>query len=174
MHAYGFSHVRMLDGGLWQYMKEGYPVEEGKDYKGKKTIITDLSNPEKYLANIDEIKRFADGKLKDVQLIDARPREEFLGNTDDDYPKGTKGGSIPGAISITKSDFLHEDSETFLTATEMMSKIVVKHDLDPDKRTICMCYAGISATVPYIAFHKLGFKNLQVYDGSWSEYGSKI
>lgn len=72
-----------------------------------------------------------------------------------------------------KDEFLNEDGESFLTKEEIVDKIISKHNLDPEKRTICMCYTGVAATVGYFALHKAGFNNLQVYDGSWSEYGSR-
>lgn len=67
---------------------------------GKKSFVTDIANPNVHLAKIDEIIEFADGKLKDVQLIDVRSHDEFLGNSSG-YPKGIRTGHVPGAHNVS-------------------------------------------------------------------------
>ena len=39
-----------------------------------------------------------------------------------------------------------------------------------DKRVICYCGGGISATIDLFLLHQLGYDNLTLYDGSMGEW----
>ena len=39
-----------------------------------------------------------------------------------------------------------------------------------DKRVICYCGGGISATIDLFLLHQLGYENLTLYDGSMGEW----
>ena len=43
----------------------------------------------------------------------------------------------------------------------------------PDKNhnIITTCGSGISACILFLALQNINFKNIRVYDGSWSEWG---
>jgi thiosulfate/3-mercaptopyruvate sulfurtransferase len=40
----------------------------------------------------------------------------------------------------------------------------------PDKRVICYCGGGISATIELFLLHQLGYDDLALYDGSMGEW----
>ena len=42
---------------------------------------------------------------------------------------------------------------------------------DRDEPIVAYCNGGVAATVPLFALHRLGYKNLANYDGSWNEWG---
>jgi thiosulfate/3-mercaptopyruvate sulfurtransferase len=42
--------------------------------------------------------------------------------------------------------------------------------VDPGDDVILYCGGGISASLAYVALESAGFRNLRVYDGSWSEW----
>lgn len=173
LHAYGFHHLKVLDGGLSKYVDQHYPTVKGEDFKQSAKPTLSLADPDRYLANFDEISKFAKGDIAGVQLIDVRSEDEFHGATLDFYIEGCKGGHIKGSHNIPKSKFIHDDGETFMTKYELLN-LTEEHGLDPDKKTICMCYSGLAASVAYTALKKAGFNHLQVYDGSWAEYGSRM
>lgn len=45
--------------------------------------------------------------------------------------------------------------------------------MDPKKTIINSCGSGMTASVLFVAEELLGFPKTSVYDGSWSEYGTK-
>ena len=43
-------------------------------------------------------------------------------------------------------------------------------DISPDKRILNYCGGGIAATLDAFILYQLGFKNLEIYDNSMSEW----
>ena len=116
------------------------------------------------------MKSFAEGELPDVQVVDLRPEKAFNGNADDNIP-GWRQGNIPGSINLPVTDLINAESQTFKGDEEVFN-IVNKLKLDPNKRTIVMWRTGVAGSFGYLALKRQHFKNLQLYDGSWSEFGS--
>ena len=67
--------------------------------------------------------------------------------------------------------FYHSDSLCFKSPEEL-AEIFEKHKVDRNKKTIAMCRSGMTATVAQFVFEQLEFKHVQLYDGSWTEYGT--
>ena len=44
---------------------------------------------------------------------------------------------------------------------------------DRETPVVAYCNGGVAATVPLFALHRLGYKNLSNYDGSWNEWGAR-
>lgn len=44
---------------------------------------------------------------------------------------------------------------------------------DKSKPIVSYCRTGVSATAVYFALEELGFTNIRLYDGSWSEFGTR-
>uniref|UniRef100_A0A7S3NA63 Rhodanese domain-containing protein n=1 Tax=Euplotes harpa TaxID=151035 RepID=A0A7S3NA63_9SPIT len=170
LSVYGFKNVRVLDGGLKKYVDEGLPTVKGEEYTGAKSKVTGLKLPQHKVAYYEEMKEFSEGKLPDIQLVDCRPASGFNGNADDNI-EGCRQGNIPGAINVPASELLNADTQTFKNEEEI-KQIVEKYNIDPAKRTITMCRTGVAASSGYFAFLRSGFKHLEIYDGSWSEFGS--
>ena len=168
--SFGFKNVRVLDGGLKKWMDDGLPTEPGKDYAGSKSKISKITYPEHLCASYEEMKEFEEGKLSDVQVIDFRPEKAFNGNADDNIPD-CRQGNIAGSINLPVSELIFADTQLF-KGDEEVKKLVEAKGLDPKKRTITMCRTGVAASMGYLALLRQGFENLQLYDGSWSEYGS--
>jgi thiosulfate/3-mercaptopyruvate sulfurtransferase len=42
---------------------------------------------------------------------------------------------------------------------------------DHDEPIVAYCNGGVAATVPLFMLHRLGYRNLANYDGSWNEWG---
>ncbi|CAI2376207.1 unnamed protein product [Moneuplotes crassus] len=173
LSRYGFD-AWVLDGGLRKYMTDGYPTEEGKVYTGEKTNIKGLTDPRDSIAFFDEIKEFEQGKKKDMQVIDLRPAFGFNGEDPEPF-QGCRQGSVKGSINIEYKNFFNEDS-TFIN-TEQLKELFMRYNLDTKKHTIFMCKTGMLATIGALVAgsdipSKLPFEKIQLYDGSWSEYGS--
>ena len=182
LDAYGFPNIKILDGGLKQYIANNLPTVPGEEYKGEKSQIERLDLNKKKIANFSFIKEFSQGKdlimhcLKclgkhsDYQLIDVRPPTDFNATENSGIP-GCRAGHVEGAINIPMAEFYHQDTLCFKNSEEL-EKIFEKYKVDKSKNIITMCRSGMTATVAQFVFGQLDFKNVQVYDGSWSEYGT--
>ena len=168
--SFGFKNVRVLNGGQKKWIAENLPTVHGKEYEGSKSKPSKIIEPANVVVYYEEMKQFAEGNLPDVQVVDFRPQKAFNGDADDNIPD-CRQGNIPGAVSFPMSLLQNSETEEFI-GDEEVKKLVVKRGLDPTKRTITMCRTGVAASLGYIALMRQGFDNLQLYDGSWSEYGS--
>jgi thiosulfate/3-mercaptopyruvate sulfurtransferase len=46
--------------------------------------------------------------------------------------------------------------------------------IQDDQRLIFSCGSGVTACILLLAAHQLGLRNVSVYDGSWTEWGSSL
>ena len=163
---FGFENVKILEQGFQGWLKNNFPV----------TNV--VKHPLKKKNNIVEKKALVKNKefisknlLNDNLLIlDARSKERFLGIEREKRPN-LNSGNIPGSINIP------------YTSLSKNGKFLKKHNLrkifkkimnfDKKKNIICTCGSGITACNIILALDILGFKNYNLYDGSWAEWGRK-
>src|SRR5580700_10759897 len=90
LRAYGVQYVRILDGGLPKWIKEGRPLETGDAHPEPRAFTPRLEDH--FVATLDEVRAaLADGS---AQVVDARPAERFRGAVSEPRP-GVKSGRIP-------------------------------------------------------------------------------
>src|SRR5687767_7663981 len=103
--SFGHSNVKVLDGGLKKWLREGRPTHSGKvtPKPGKFRASLDSS----YLRSQQQLV----GNLETgaEQVIDARPRPRFEG-TMAEPRAGLRGGHIPGSRSVPYAGLF--DAET--------------------------------------------------------------
>jgi thiosulfate/3-mercaptopyruvate sulfurtransferase len=59
-----------------------------------------------------------------------------------------------------------------LKPAEEIRAVLNAHGVNPDKPVITSCGSGVTATILNLALVSLGHHQLQVYDGSWTEWGA--
>ncbi|QIW24701.1 sulfurtransferase [Sulfolobus sp. S-194] len=171
MKAYGHENVAILNGGIYKWLKEGYPVEN------KATLPSEKSN---YIVKrVDWSSRIflweLLSKLNSVELIDARNREEYEGLTsappEHKCEQTQVSGHIPNAKNIPWTLLFNEDGT--LKEREELEKIF--SSIDKDKEIVVYCRTGARASaVWYVLKEVLSYKNVRLYDGSWVEYGNLV
>ena len=159
---FGHFKVALLDGG-WDAWK-------GSADLVKPSITTSVfkaSNDGKLFASIDDVKA-ALGRPEFV-ILDSRVPDEYAGET---VVSGSgKGGHIPGAINVAWSENI--DTDKFIKSAEELKKIYEDSGVTPDKTIIAYCHIGYrSSFSAYILKELLGYPNVIIYDGSWSEWSN--
>jgi thiosulfate/3-mercaptopyruvate sulfurtransferase len=159
--AMGHNQVAVLDGGLPAWIQAGYD-----------TTLT-LATPKGLgdFASHPQGELFVDSKavvhaLADsaFSVIDARSAGRFKGQEPE--PRvGLRGGHMPNAINIPFADVLTDGK---MSARSDLQKIFEQYK---DKKMIFSCGSGVTACVVALAAEQAGYKDLAVYDGSWSEWG---
>jgi thiosulfate/3-mercaptopyruvate sulfurtransferase len=82
-------------------------------------------------------------------------------------------GRIPGARHLYYGDLLKADN-SFKPAAELAA-LIGAHAAAPDVKVIAYCRMSHRATVVHFALTQiLGFTNVRVYDGSWTEWGNLV
>lgn len=159
-NAMGFSNIAVLDGGLPEWIKQGYPTEKTKEmtypignFEAHFNPNT-VKNKEQILENIDS---------KKANLIDARSADRFHA-TIEETRVGIRNGHIPCSTNVPFESLL-EDGK-YKSAAEL-SKIFNLND----KPLYFTCGSGITACILLLATEQITDNPKAVYDGSWTEWG---
>jgi thiosulfate/3-mercaptopyruvate sulfurtransferase len=159
----GIKNIRILDGGLAEWQKQGFAPE--RDYfgnspgklpaKGAPAIAVDAKTAQAHPSK--------PGSL----LIDARPLNEFQG--DDDV--WLRKGHIPGAISFHWARLMEKDNTHKFRPLDQAKAELEKAGITPDKDIICYCGTSREGSLLYFTLkHVLGYPKVRLYEGSWKEY----
>jgi thiosulfate/3-mercaptopyruvate sulfurtransferase len=163
--AFGHPNVKVLDGGLKKWLREGRPTHSGQ--------VT--SKPGKFQAKFDpgfvRSQQQLIGNLEThaEQLIDARPRPRFEGSVPEPRP-GLRPGHIPGSRSVPYAE-LFDASTGAMKSLDDLRQAFKSAGVDMAKPIVTTCGSGVSALVVTLALYRLGVRGSALYDGSWSEWG---
>jgi thiosulfate/3-mercaptopyruvate sulfurtransferase len=163
--TFGHLKVSVLDGGLPAWIKAGHDISKSPLVTSEFSTF-ETSTPHMKLSHqscvIDALKT-------DIQIVDARPEGRFYGR-DPEPRAGLSSGRIPGSYSLPFGRLKTADGH-FKSLTEI-SEIVGAAGIDLNSPIITSCGSGITAAGIAFALHRLGAKDISVYDGSWAEWGA--
>lgn len=164
--SFGHPHVKVLDGGLKKWLREGRPTHSGKvtpAKPGKFRAALDsgfVRSQQQLIGNLDS---------RGEQLVDARPRARFEGTVAEPWP-GRRSGHIPGSRNVPYAD-LFDAATGAMKPLEELRKAFTGAGVDMAKPIVTTCGSGVSALVLTLALYRLGVRGTALYDGSWAEWG---
>jgi thiosulfate/3-mercaptopyruvate sulfurtransferase len=160
LEYFGHERVRVLNGGLAKWRREGRALESAAP-----TIAPRRFEPRRrpeVLATARDV-RASLGK-PDACLIDARSPAEFSG-----VDRGSgRAGHIPGAANVEWTSTLNPDG-TFKDA-DALRALFAAGGVRPDRTAIVYCSSGVRSAQSYLALRLLGHARIRNYDGSWMEW----
>lgn len=157
----GVKNVYVLDGGFDGWKKAGYPVTD-EVTKIAATFFKPSFNKDA-VVDFQEMRKIVDEKRS--QIADARGAGRFTGR--DAEPRA---GHMPGARNVPVTT-LSENGE--LKDLESLRRIFDEAGIDLSGPVVTSCGSGVTAAVITLALTSLGHKDNRLYDGSWSEWGSR-
>jgi thiosulfate/3-mercaptopyruvate sulfurtransferase len=172
----GVKDVRILDGSRLRWIKDNNPLtSKVPTLKFVKNQIP-KPNPDSRIGR--------DGVLNKLNcsnniLLDVRSPEEYRGervSPPGGFDHGAeRKGRIPGAVHLFFRDLLNED-DTFISENDLEKKFAkVGITVDSGKEIVSYCRLSHRATLAWFAINEiLGIDNVQIYDGSWTEWGSIV
>jgi thiosulfate/3-mercaptopyruvate sulfurtransferase len=162
--VFGFKNVAVLDGGLPEWQKHCFKVENYKDEIYAKGNFEATFNP-KLMTDFEGVNMLS--KDSNKLIIDARSEARFKCLVDEPR-EGLRRGTIPNSKNLPYTDLF--DGNLMKSKAELS---VIFNNLVEDKtQFVFSCGSGITACVVALGATLCGFNNLIVYDGSWTEYGS--
>lgn len=165
LKSFGVEKVSILTGGLQHWTGEDYALEQGKP------VVTEGEFDVSFDPEV--IKRLTDVLLVShegtAQLVDARPAARFNAEADEPRP-GLKRGHIPGSVNIPWSSVVEEGQ---LKSVDKLTEIFRQQGIDFARPVIVSCGSGVTAAVVVLALATLNANDVSLYDGSWSEWGSR-
>ncbi|MBN3263094.1 3-mercaptopyruvate sulfurtransferase [Pectobacterium brasiliense] len=165
LHTFGATSVSILSGGLAGWTAQNLPLEQG-DMTPKPTAFHATLNESAIRSRDDVLSIIRD---KSEQIVDARPAPRFNAEVDEPRP-GLHRGRIPGSLNVPWNDLV---SNGALKPNAELATILHKHGVDFTRPIVASCGSGVTASVVVLALTQLNVPNVTLYDGSWSDWGSR-
>lgn len=164
--AFGFENVAVLDGGFPEWKKVGFSTEYMKPYFGKLGDFETNFKP--------NLMVFFDGvslasETKSHTIIDARSEGRFK-CLEPEPRAGLRMGTIPNSVNLPFEDLL--ENNQFIEKEHIETKFLKL--AKKEDSIIFSCGSGLTACVLALGATMSGYKNIAVYDGSWTEWGSLV
>ncbi|GAB4403321.1 MAG: sulfurtransferase [Anaerolineales bacterium] len=171
---YGHQNVKIMNGGRAKWEQEKRPlVKEVPSF-----VLTSYKAKEADKS----IRAFRDDVFKALEakkpLVDVRSPKEYTGELlhMPNYPQegATRGGHIPGAVSIPWAQAVNEADSTFKSAEELKALYESKN-IKSDGEIIAYCRIGERSSLTWFVLkYLLGYPTVKNYDGSWTEWGNLV
>ncbi len=183
LNYYGHAKVRVLDGGLRQWLNEQRPT----------SIAVPVVPPAKFeakprpswLATKQDVLESL-GRAGTV-LVDCLTPELYQGRGDR-HLWGQRPGHIPGAVNVPyvanidpalagasaaeRDRILGERHSFAFASSEELADLYAAAGVGRDKRVITYCGRGYAAACGLLALRVLGHQDVRLYDGSWTEWSA--
>lgn len=183
LNHYGHDRVRVLDGGLREWQREGRPLSVDAPAIEPAVFVPKVQTG--WLATKQDVVA-ALGR-EDMLLIDCLTPELYRGGGER-HLWGQRPGHIPGAVNVP---YLANIDPKLATATSAARERVLASGrsftlsppaelftlynsagVTPERRVITYCGRGYAGACGLLALRVLGHENAQLYDGSWAEWSA--
>ncbi|MBI4334654.1 MAG: sulfurtransferase [Chloroflexi bacterium] len=160
---FGHKNVRLLNGGLRKWIKEGRPIIQELP-KVERRRFTARPQPG-LVVKADWLAKNLQNKA--LILLDARSFKEYIG---EEIRGVARGGHIPGAVHLEWVK-VGEKLETFKPA-DKLRQVFEGRGIPPGKELVVYCQSGTRATALLLALRLIGYDNGRLYAGSWQEWAN--
>ncbi len=168
---YGFSRVRILDGGWHAWLEKGLPMEIACPEYPVWTDFTPVLNEEMHLT-CDELKHGV--AENSVTVWDTRRPEEYHGTEE---TNNARKGHIPGAINIEWKELLEPESypggPRYFKPLEEMEKVLTRSGFKKSDNVVTHCQASIRGAFGSLILEMLNYPNHKLYDAAMAEWANR-
>ena len=163
LRSLGFDDAAVLDGGLDKWKAESRPVESGpsKGYPAARFKATPRAG-----LFVDKAQVSAALGDRGTVIVNALGPQFHQGLEPSRYGRP---GRIPGSVNVPAAQLVDGKRKDFVPLTDAAAKFE-RQGIRKDKRVVCYCGGGISATIDLFLLHQLGYDQLTLYDGSMGEW----
>ncbi len=164
--VYGHEDVRLLDGDFPLWESEGREIGFAPPTVTRSSYAFSSAPNNALIVGWDEIVASIDDPS--VLVCDARSPEEYAG-TD---VRAERGGHIPESLNVEWSRAIGEDGR-FLPA-DQLRELYDGEGVVAGDTVYTLCQTAVRATHTWFVLSDLlGYPDVRVYDGSWTEYGNR-
>ena len=176
----GAKDPKVLDGGLPKWIEDGRPLENGQP-----TVVIEPNPPGTWISlatprfddivHLENVEEFVQHVLdgignKNLQLLDSRPKNRFLGIDPEPRPN-LKSGKIPGSLNVPFNSVLNADG-TFKDK-DSLKKLLEDAgvDLSGKSKVMTTCGSGTSAAILSFVLSNIFGVKAPIYDGAFAQWG---
>ncbi|WP_236333079.1 sulfurtransferase [Paenibacillus auburnensis] len=168
----GHEQVFILEGGFSAWKAEKFPVTDHQPVRVPSSFVPNVQP--QMLADVEEVRQVSEKTVNGgtnaststgTVLIDSRAGDRYQGMNE---TMDKKAGHIPGAVNYFWKDTQNADG-SYKSAEELKEHFA---GLDKASEIIVYCGSGVTACPNVLALEKVGFKNVRLYAGSWSDWVS--
>jgi thiosulfate/3-mercaptopyruvate sulfurtransferase len=160
----GKTDTAVLDGGLPKWVSEGRAVEDMPPIQRDRHMT--VQRNAMLVKDVTQVA--AASKLKSAQILDARAKARFQGETSEPRA-GLRAGHIPNSINLPFTNLLNADGT--MKPRDELARVMEAAGVDMKTPVITTCGSGITAAILSLALEILNHRNHALYDGSWAEWG---
>jgi thiosulfate/3-mercaptopyruvate sulfurtransferase len=162
----GAKQVFVLDGGLDGWKAEGRPLEAGAVTPPSPAVFDADLRLDKVIDFQTMLSIVSEGRS---QIADARSAGRFMG-TEPEPRADMRSGHMPGARSLPSGTFSVNGR---LRPLHELRAAIEDAGIDFGQPIVTSCGSGITAAIITLALESLGHEDNALYDGSWTEWGSR-
>lgn len=164
--AMGHEDVSVLDGGFPKWRAEGRATEDLPPNHRERHFT---AHPNHLIRrDVDQMK--ANLATRREQVVDARSPARFHAQEPEPRP-GVRGGHIPGAKNVHYQKLLSPDGT--MSKPDALAAAFREGGVDLSRPIVASCGSGVTAGIILLALNEIGAPDGALYDGSWSEWGSR-
>ena len=166
--VFGHERVSILAGGLPRWQAEGHPVESGEPAIAPGSF-TARARDDALVRSFEQVR--ATLGTGSAQIVDARAAARFTGEDPGPRPYLPRG-HIPGSRNVP-FDAVLDDDDSALGDAAAIRQAFADAGVDPARPVIATYGSGITACTLALALAAVGAELVAVYDGSWTDWGSR-
>jgi thiosulfate/3-mercaptopyruvate sulfurtransferase len=163
LRSLGFDGAAVLDGGFDKWKAEGRPTESGSARGYPPATFKAAPRPGLF---VDKRAVLAATKEPGTVIVNALGPQFHKGLEPSRYGRA---GRVPGSVNVPAATLVNAAAKDFTSLSDAEAKFRAA-GVTKDKRVICYCGGGISATIDLFLLHQLGHDTLTLYDGSMGEW----
>ncbi len=160
----GHQNIAVLDGGFPEWKIAGFSTENTSNFIVKKGDFITKYNPNYFWDYETVLNAISDKK---TSILDARSQDRFYAKVEE--PRvGLRSGHIPNSINLPYTELQFDGK---MKSSEEI-KIIFTEIKITNQQLVFSCGSGITACILALGAEITGYKDLTIYDGSWTEWGS--
>ena len=160
----GVFQVYLLDGGFDSWKAAGRPSRRSRR-RLRRMSSTPISMPRASL----RCRRCA-RSLPAATCQSPTPGRPAASQAPPEPRPGVRGGHMPGARSLPASALMLDGK---LLPADKLRERFAEAGIDLERPVVTSCGSGVTAAIITLALETLGHSANRLYDGSWTEWGSR-
>ena len=158
--VFGYSDVKILDGGLPAWSEAGFALESGE--VAVKSVVVETTVAEGSVVDASLVLKASESQS--AQILDARSQDRFDGLAPEPRA-GLRGGHIPGSLCLPFTELLDNGK---LKPQEQLREVFKAHGVAGGTPVFTTCGSGVTAAILTLGLRCIGRDDTSLYDGSWT------